>query len=178
MSKIDALIEQLQIKKRKIDYLGYIKDTLANDQKCVDYVEVQEEVLSKLNPLIDSLMSQIEEGIETPSGVITKEEIGAVRQLLEKVKNREAQVNKNPQAPSVDATKRKEEQQRKKVLATQDKMNFALENRHLANQRVKVLNNENMEIRGLIVGLDAPNVIVRTDSGPTIEVPLEKVVVG
>ena len=62
-------------------------------------------------------------------------------------------------------------------MTAPDKMSFAMDNRHLSNQTVKVLNDENLDVTGIVVGLDAPFVIVKTIQGPTISVPLEKVIV-
>jgi hypothetical protein len=63
-------------------------------------------------------------------------------------------------------------------LSNNDKMAFALGNRHLADKRVQVLNDQNAQIFGKVVGLDAPFVIVKTETGPTINVPIEKVVLS
>jgi hypothetical protein len=60
-------------------------------------------------------------------------------------------------------------------LSQTDKINFAMDNRHLGNKKVRVFNDQNMDITGTVVGLDAPHVLVKTTAGPTIEVPLERV---
>lgn len=172
MSKIDKLIQELQLKKKKIDYLKYIKEMLTGDQKCIDYVEVQEEVLSKLTPLIDKLAEAIEEGVESTSTVISKEEMDSIKLLLQKVKQKES----NPVQPRPESGGGTPPVKPKKdVLSQNDKINFAMDNRHLGNKKVRVLNDKNMNIVGTVVGLDAPHIIVKTEAGPTIEVPLEKV---
>lgn len=176
MSKIDKLIQELQLKKKKIDYLKYIKDMLTGDQKCIDYVEVQEEVLSKLTPLIDKLAEAIEDGVESTSTVISKEEMDSIKLLLQKVKQKEsAPVKIQTGSPSNAGGTPPAAKSKKTIMTDSDKINFAMDNRHLGNKKVKVLNDQNMDITGTVVGLDAPFVIVKTNSGPTIEVPLEKV---
>ncbi len=59
-----------------------------------------------------------------------------------------------------------------------DKLSFAMDNRHLAGKTVSVANDKSIVITGKVVGLDAPFVLVKTDTGPTIKVPLDKVSLG
>lgn len=177
MSKINALIQELQLKQKKIDYLNYIKDLLKGDQKCVDYIEVQDEVLSKLIPHIEQLAKQIEDGAsaeQTPISGLTEDQVKVLAMVADKAKGKinaasettPKQSNQNLPQPQVP---------KRQVMSNNDKMSFAMENRHLANREVQVANDQNMIVKGKVVGLDAPFVIVKTDTGPTIQVPIEKV---
>lgn len=173
MSKIDKLIQELQLKKKKIDYLTYIKELLTGDQHCVDFVEVQEEVLGKLTPLIDKLSESIESDVEMNTETLfSKETVETLKLLAEKVKQRK----EAPPAPADPMTKVDNPQpQKKPAVAHQDKLAFAIDNRHLSAKNVRVLNDRNMDVTGTVVGLDAPHVIVKTSQGPTIQVPLDKI---
>lgn len=173
MSKIDTLIQELQLKKKKIDYLTYVLDLVQNDQKCIDFVEVQEDVFGKLKPILLKMQEDIENNVETTmDSLFSKDQVEALKLLAEKVKTKQnapvkpAQVNKihNDDAPV-----------NKNLVPQQDKMNFAMDNRHLANKNVTVINNENLDVTGKVVGLEAPYVIVKTKQGPTIKVPLENI---
>lgn len=181
MSKIDDLIKALQNKKKKIDYLSYIADTLKNDTKCIDFKDVKTEVLAKLEPMILELMERIENDLPEPSaeakaastGPFSPAEADALKLMATKILNRGTDGVTAAPAQEQPATPRPE---RKAGPPVQDKMNFAMNNRHLANQKVSVMNDKNVQIEGTVVGLDAPNVIVKTTSGPTILVPVEQVV--
>lgn len=82
-----------------------------------------------------------------------------------------------PSVQSVDTSVRKTEAPVAKVdtVGIGDKLSFALDNSHLGGKRVTVANDKNLTIVGKVVGLDAPFVIVETETGPTIKVPLDKV---
>lgn len=173
MSKINALIQELQLKQKKIDYLNYIKDLLKGDQHCVDYVEVQDEVLSKVIPQLDALSKEIEDGTQAALPLImpvtgfSPDQILILSKLADKVKPLAIE-NVNPEIPKTPPVK-------KPVMSTTDKISFAMDNRYLSNKEVKVSNDQGIEVKGKVVGLDAPFVIVKTNQGPTISVPLEKV---
>jgi hypothetical protein len=179
MSKIDTMIQQLQEKKKKLDYLDYIKDLLTGDQKCVDFVEVQEEVLTKLVPLIDQLSTEIEDSVEAPAqsvtltGQFSESELKSLKLIASKVAEKTS-------TPSEPVRKSETQQTKTTMLPPQDKMNFAMNNRHLSNKKVRVLHKDSTEVvtTGTVVGLDAPNVIVKTIEGHTIEVPVTKILLG
>lgn len=183
MSKIDTLIQQLQEKKKKLDYLTYIKDLLKGDQHCVDYVEVQEEVLAKLLPLVDKLASEIEDSVETESqtpnavGQFNDTELRALKMVASKLVEKAGQVQETPKQQQPPTQNNPTKNQK---LPNQDKMSFAMDNRHLANKKVRVLHKDSDEVAttGTVVGLDAPNIVVKTVEGVTIEVPLSKILLG
>lgn len=181
MSKISALIQELQVKQKKIDYLLYIKDLLKGDQKCLDYIEVQEEVLSKLTPVIDKLAKDIEDGVDSSQNDTTdfsKDQIKVLTILADKAKS---VLENNIGGSTGTATNKSSadtltvQTPKKPVMSNPDKMSFAMDNRHLANKDITVIAKDGKSIPGRVVGLDAPYVVVKTDAGPTINVPLENI---
>lgn len=174
MSKIDSLIKDLLIKKKKIDYISYIADLLKGDKKCVDYLDVKDEVLSQIEPILLKLMNAIENDLpvsldDSKKEDFSNEEKDILKMVVSKAK--EKTLTPQPKEPI-----RKEESPKKPLVSNQDKLSFGLNNRHLANSKVQVINDQNINITGLVVGIDAPFIIVKTDQGPTISVPLDKVV--
>lgn len=185
MSKIDTLIKELQEKKKKIDYLDYIIDLVSNDQKCIDFIEVQEEVISKLTPLLSDLKKQIEDGILDPSessNQLSSDELNTLKVLANKVKSKMSQPetsNKSKNSPysSESEDDVRPDSGKSSIMSNQDKLNFAINNRHLANKKVNVRDGTK-NIEGVVVGLDAPDVIVRTEAGPCIKVPVNRIELG
>lgn len=181
MSKIQDQIKLLQLKQKKLEYVSYIADLIKNDTKCIDFKDVQTEIVEQVEPFLLDLMTSIEN--DTPLKSQTKEpdfthnQIVTLRTVADTILNRpevtKAKVedvqpfHKPVQAPTPTSE-----------LSPQDKMSFAMDNRHLANKRVQVINDQNVTINGKVVGLDAPHVVVQTDTGPTIKVPLQKVVLS
>lgn len=183
MSKIQEQIKALQLKQKKIEYVSYIADLIKNDTKCVDFKEVQAEIVAKMEPFLLDLMTEIE--TDTPvkktkeSDTFTEEQIITLKAIADKINSKPAQpAQAQPQGSSNGPYN--QEQAPAPVpassLSNQDKMSFALANRHLADKRVEVMNDKNVKIFGKVVGLDAPFVVVKTETGPTINVPLERVV--
>lgn len=181
MSSIDAQIKALQMKKKKIDYISYIADLVKNDTKCIDFKEVQSEVVSKIEPFLIELMTAIETDSEVKpkdSKSLDEKEIDVLKAVAQKI------MTKPPTVPDVQPLAKPNGAYNQESASTKpppeanphDKMNFAMNNRHLANRKVQVLNDQNTTIIGNVVGLDAPHVLVKTETGPTIKVPLEKVV--
>ena len=172
MSKIAEQIKLLQLKQKKIDYISYVADLIKNDKKCIDFKDVQEEVVSKIEPFLLNLMESIEKDSDIKnesksSGMFDADEYDALKLLASKVKSKSgSDVSQAPRQP----------QPKQPEVANHDKMNFALNHRHLGNKRVQVLNDQNATILGTVVGLDAPFVVVKTDTGPTINVPINMVV--
>lgn len=184
MSKIDQQIKALQLKKTKIDYIKYIEDLLKNDTKCVDFKHVKEEILSQIIPHLEKVAEAIENDSQVQdynSSLFSKEQSEALKELADKFmaakQNKTQPQESKPQVQNqpyqndpapVQAPKRQE-------LSHNDKMNFAMNNRHLANKRVQVMNDQNVQIHGMVVGLDAPFVQIKTDTGPVINVPVDKI---
>lgn len=179
MSNIDAQIKALQLKKKKIDYVSYIADLVKNDTKCIDFKDVKDEVVTKIEPFLLKLMTAIETDSDVPDEDSNPQFSDKEREALKIVAQKVLNKGVEPQTPVSNNQPYSKEQTPpapKKPEKVMDKMSFALDNRHLANKQVQVINDKNVKITGTVVGLDAPFVIVKTDSGPTIQVPLEKVV--
>lgn len=179
MSKILQQIQALQVKQKKIDYIIYILDLLNNDSKCVDFKDVQSDVLKLVDPFLRKLSESIEN--ETPleqsaTSIFTEGEVRLLKMITAKAAQKRSEpptsiTQNNPYENEETAPKLTP----KKPESSQDKLSFALSNRHLADKQVRVENHQNMNITGKVVGLDAPNVVVKTDNGPTISVPLERI---
>lgn len=174
MSKIDDLIKQLQLKKKKIDYINYIDDLLSKDKHCIDFAPVKEEVLALIKPVLVKLSKEIEDGVtseESKKDNLSTEDLQLLKTLAEKAKARISgpvtnTVHSKPQVPV-----------KREALTNKDKLAFAMENRGLADKLVLVDNGDNTTLEGRVVGLDAPNVIIRTDNGSVIQVPVDRVIV-
>lgn len=172
------MIQELQLKQKKINYLAYVKDLLENDKHAIDYAEVQVEVLAKLTPEIDRIAKDIEDGTETSnriqaSGpVLTPDQISVLGTLADKVKSKVSQPV--TLGPSPIETPSKE----KAIMSPNDKMVFAMANRHLAAKTVTVIRPDGTHMKGKVVGLDAPDIIVKTELGPTVTAPLEKILLS
>jgi hypothetical protein len=181
MSNIDAQIKALLLKKKKIDYVSYVADLIKNDTHCIDFKEVQDEVVSKIEPFLLGLMDAIENDTLNKTAVnqenqLSPEQLSALKLVADKVLSKPS----TPQQSQTNTQNFSQDTQsvapQKPIGNVQDKMQFAMNNRHLANVRVQVLNDQNAQIFGTVVGLDAPHVVVKTETGPTILVPIEKVV--
>lgn len=190
MSKIDTQIKELQTKKCKIDYLLYIKSLLTDDKSCVDYIEVKEEVLKLVIPQLDALVKSIEDDVtidlENPVK-FSSEETEVLKTVAAKVLSKgPIPSNPTPMPSSGTPVKKAEYPAPPKRndpfsnvennAQTQEwdinaKMSFAMDNRHLANKKVRT--NDSQE--GVIVGLDAPNVIVQLNSGTRVKYLLQNV---
>lgn len=172
MSKIDEQIQQLFLKKKKIDFLNHILDSAKKyDHK--DYKEVKDDVISILDGFIQSSIESIESDKEIAKSSIesqvSEEDYQILKTMIDKVKSKKSKPKDSPYEKS------KEVKDNKQYTQPQDKLSFAMDNRHLANKEVSVANDQNMIIKGKVVGLDAPHVVVKTEAGPTINVPLDKI---
>lgn len=158
MSKLDDRLKQLkeqeralELDKRKIEFLQHILQS-AKDYNHKSFVDVKNDVVSMLSDLVDQAIQKIEGIVPTPTP--TKGETPYAKE------------EQSPPPP----VKKPEDR-----IGANDKLSFAMDNRHLAGKSVSVANDKNITIKGKVVGLDAPYVLVATESGPTIKVPLEHV---
>ncbi len=175
MSKINDQIQELQTKLKRIEFLNHILDS-AKKYDNTDFKDVKEDVISLLENFVTQTIGGIESSTETANivkleGEFTQEDLNVVRSMVNRVKAKGLKSNTPPVNDPYGSTTTP----KKQVVEDHDKLSFALENRHLANKKVTVANNKGMQITGEVVGLDAPNVVVRTDTGPTIQVPLGNV---
>lgn len=153
MSKIDQLIAELQLKKKKVLFLEHIL-TSAKDFEDEDFKEVKDDVVQLLEKFTKETIAEIEDG-EKP---LTKQPEKPVETKVEQpTKKPEQNTSKEP------------------AMSVHEKATFAMANRHLAGKKVDVLNDKNAQIVGEVVGLDAPYVIVKTDTGHRIKVPVDNI---
>lgn len=173
------------LKKKKIDYINYIADLVQNDTKCVDFSDVKDDIVTAILPFLIELSESIEKDSAIKSKnkeQFTDEEISVLKtvalKLLTKPPEQPKPVQSVQNEPFSEPQKVVQQEAKKKAqeMSNNDKMNFAMNHRHLANKRVQVINDQNVQIFGNVVGLDAPYILVKTETGPTIQVPLEKVV--
>lgn len=174
MSWLDATLKQLQQKKLKVDYLKYLKEKLI-DIKNIDFTEVEKEVKDDVLAFIDSHVAMIESNEiskkEEISNIFTSEEFSALKLLVSKALRKQSMPTNDPMSPPVDPKPKPKQVPERK----QDKIQFALANRHLDGKEV-VCRTPNGEVTGKVVGLDAPYVIVKTDTGHTAPVLLENII--
>ena len=172
MSKIQDQIKALQLKQKKIEYVSYLADLIKNDTKCVDFKDVQKEIVERIEPFLLRMMTEIEDGVSSQpeTAGLSQEQIDALKKVADRV------LTKAPEPTIKDVQPAHRPVQPKQELPTHDKMRFALDNRHLADKRVQVLNDQNAPIYGKVVGLDAPFLVIQTETGPVINVPIDKIV--
>ncbi len=187
MSKIETQIKELMLRKQKFDYIDYIIQLLSSDTTCHDYLDVKDEVLSLITPHLNSLKSSIENSSELSqngtNSSLGKDDLEILKSLAEKVKsktnteNKAGQDQNSPYSNEGDPPKPpRQKPASESPNSIQSKMNFALDNRHLANKLVRGINTQGIEISGKAVGLDAPFIIVETDSGTIHKITRENII--
>lgn len=153
--KIKALKEQeekLKLEQLKIEFLKHIQESVVSYNQPA-FSKVKEEVVALVTKFVTRTIGEIE-GLEVKVEQTASQTLHVV-------------VGVPPSTPA--------KPQATPEMSLNEKMNFALDNRHLSGKKVKVANNQNIDINGEVVGLDAPFVLVKTDTGPTIKVPLPNV---
>jgi len=169
MSKIEQRIKALKAQEEKlilegikIEFLQYIMDQATGCEE-PHFQNVKEPVVSLLQTFVKKAIQSIE--AETPLDIKLKSEVKPVPKQKKKTQ---------PE----DLPKEEEKTEINQSGDPNDKLSFALANRHLSGKKVKLANPEdpNLPFTGEVVGLDAPYVIVRTDNGPVIKAPVDKVV--
>lgn len=166
MSKIDEQIKKLreqekrlELEKLKVEFLTHILSSV-KDYKEEAFASVKSDVIEVLEPFIKKSIEAIETG-----------------NTLEIVLRSNA--NPAPVIPipleAANATPPSKPKNAEDSVGPNDKLSFALDNRHLAGKNVNVANDQSIIIRGKVVGLDAPYVLVQTETGPTIKVPRDKI---
>lgn len=172
MSKIDQLIEELLLKKKKITYLLFIKDMLQNDPKSKDFNDVKEEILGKLGASIDLMSKEIEDGI-APAEAVKSENMDILNSLAERLKSKSELLTAPASSPVPNSAAAP--MPKKSQMSNQDKLSFAMDNRHLANKQVVGRTDSGVNVSGVVVGLDAPYVYLKTSEGPTVPVLLDMI---
>lgn len=163
--KLRELEIQLALQERKIEFLNHI---LASAQKYnhKDFNDVKDEVVKMLAAFVKRATEVIEGGNAEP--LLTP--VPPVQKDLTVSGGTFGPENGGPSQPVKPRLPTKETDVPPNV-----KLSFAMDNRHLSGKTVTVANDKNMVIKGKVVGLDAPYVLVATETGPTIKVPLEHV---
>lgn len=173
MSDIKAKIKKLEQLQTKVDYLREVIDITkklkaATEDEKVVLPEVQELVEKVLIPVIESLEAGSDEFVGT-MGVLNEktpfdeEEIGFIKKLLAKAKNREPLTPSNPKESSQEPRK-----ERKKVSG------WVLENQHLGGKTVKTLV-LSQEVTGEVIKLNEPYVVIKLESGKIHQATLDKI---
>jgi hypothetical protein len=174
MSAIDDKLKQLkeqelqlQREKRKVELLNLILSSTKDLPQEIGFPDVKDEVVTLLGEFVKNATWAIETGsvlcYEADNRVPIIETTHRAPQIVSPV---EQPVKPTP--TPIAKTGAPE-------LSPNEKLNFALDNRHLGGKKVTVANDKNLVINGTVVGLDAPHVLVKTDTGPTIKVPLDNV---
>lgn len=175
MSKIEAQIKLLQNKKAKISFLNTILAS-TKDYKNDDFNEIKDDVVKLMSDFIGDTIVRIEDDVEVKTSTgLSDDEVSMLKTLVKKVKTKNSNVQPNIEDRDLQVSRvqpRPIEIDNNSVSA---KLDFALANQHFSGRRVKVENNENINIIGEVVGLDAPHILVKVENGPIIKVPPHKV---
>lgn len=166
MSKIEDQIrklrdEEARLKRqiRKVEFLNHILAS-AKEYEHQDFVDVKQDVVQLLSDFVTKTVGAIEAGSEVTVSVGAPTILIAPTQPQVPV---QPQVAKQVQSPTIE-------------LSPAQKLDFAMQHRELGGKRVAVENDKNLDIKGEVVGLDAPFVVVAVKGGPTIKVPREKII--
>lgn len=180
MSKIEERLkalkeqeERLRQEGLKIQFLQHILDE-AKASKLEQFKRVKAPVIEMLEDFVENAIESIEK--EQPLIMTVGSPIPSPEHLEESKKH--IVPEEGSSKPKPPEQKKPLKQQEPGELSPQEKLNFAMEHRHLSGKTVKVSNpkDPNLPFSGEITGLDAPFVIVKTEQGPIIKVPLEKVI--
>lgn len=171
IQKLKEQEKRLERENRKIAFMTHILDS-SRAYEHSDFKDVKDEVVALLDNFVKKTVEAIEAGTEITitvgPPVVTAPTINVA-----------LQTPKAPEQPQIQAPAQlKPKNQVEDMMSPNEKLNFALDNRHLAGKKVSVINDHNIDIKGTVAGLDAPFVLVKTETGPTIKVPLDKVVVA
>lgn len=186
MSTLEEQIAALQFQKHKAELFKNMLKLIADLQVEEQFKEAFNEAFLEVNDFIKSKIDSIEsrKAVQavTEETSFTADEMNILRAVIARASqltlgNPPAQPagangafanEDDPQPPP----RRPNPVNRKDT--TQDKIRFAMANRHLDSKRVTVITN-NGTIGGKVVGIDAPHIIVKTDTGHTIPVDLENI---
>lgn len=159
MQKLNEIIAALQAQqahlereKRKIAFLNHILQSV-KDYQHAEFKDVHADVLTLVSGFVAQTIASIENPDQAPA--------------QPKAENTMFSPPEPPAAPV--------KPKRQESVDPAELMAFAMENRHLSGKSVVVTAPQGqVDIKGTVVGLEAPFVLVKTNDGPTIKVPLEK----
>jgi hypothetical protein len=182
MSLLEQQIKELQLKKAKADFFKFLQQNLETLPVGEDFKEISGEVLAEMIEFIMHKIEEIESGKLTPpkeeaETLFTLKEANILKALAARAEGKtattsttsntfgsdEARVPPKPETPGQKAKR-------------QDMIQFALANRHLEKKRVRVITSQG-EVGGVVVGMIAPNIIVKTDTGHEVPVDLDNLIV-
>ncbi len=199
MTLLEQQLAELQAKKNRVDEF---KILIAKITDSPNTTTVSKEVIEFIEKRITAIESGSDVlGIDTPVATLsfTDDEVGVLKQMANKILTNKVSPPVPIQNPEIkDRTthasgafgdeeteelppKRpnpKQPTQPPKRAANQDKISFAMAHRHLAEKRCTVVTATGNKVGGKIVGMDAPYLVVQTDTGHAINVPPEEVTVG
>lgn len=161
MSKIAEQTKELTKRLKKVEFLNHILESAQNyDHK--DFTEVKDDVVKMLEQFVEESIEIIVNGVKkTASPAIVNKGTFADEDSPQVEEERPKPPPKKPRPPTEPGH--------------QDKLSFAMQHRPLADKDVSVANDQKRIVKGRVVGLDAPYVLVKVENGPTIKVPPEKV---
>lgn len=166
MSNIDDQIKLLQLKKKKIEFLTHILESTKSYKDKELNKDVKQDVINSLSTYVKNQIMIIETGKESKqlNTEFSNNEVNILKTVANKVLQKDSTIKNKPI-----------QRQKVEMQNHNDKLSFALDNRHLAGKQVSVANDKNMVVKGEVTGLDSPFVVVKTDTGPIIKVPLENI---
>lgn len=182
MSKLDDQIKELNLRKTKVECLAAVNKSLKDVTE--KYKDAGAEVKALIKGFIDAQINMVEEGV-SPNILepgFSAEEVSVLKQMINKIISKGAtkpvavakpvENNAFSKEPVTETSRAVAEANDHHAKA--DKIRFALQNSHLSNKRVKVEDGD-ASSEGVVVGIDAPNIIVKTDNGLILKVTLDKI---
>lgn len=175
MSKIDDQIKELELRKKKISFYYAVKAFVVNNK---DFPETKKSVESQVVKFIATQIEAIENNAteDLSKTAFNKAEVKVLKDMAERVVSRTSSSTLTDTNKQLSQKPQISKSPPNNNMPQQDKLSFALANRHLDSKKVQVIT-ENGNVSGTVCGLDAPNVVVKTDTGYTVEVPLDKIIV-
>lgn len=183
MNKLDKQIKELQLKKKKIELYNTIKSfVMKNKDKektTKEINDVKTEIQKEVSKFIDSQISNIENNTDIKvvdnkiNSIFCDSEIKILKNVAKRIFNKEKPVitkeTNSPVTPNYTKPQTG-------VSDVQDKFKFAMANRHLDSKKV-IVTTVTGPMPGIVVGLDAPHIIVKTQSGATIKAAINNITV-
>ncbi len=165
MSKIDEQIKELMLKKRRVELLKTILHFVSATPSEDEFSEVRVEVVDLVKSFVDSTISMIEDAgkssnpyLENEQASLSLEEISVLKEMVQKLKS------KSPGRAEAATSTFSEETE------PTDPLSFAQKYRHFDSKRVRV-QTATGPVLATVVGLNTPQILVKTDTGYTVGFP-------
>ena len=156
MSYIDEEIQKLVRKKAKIEFLNHILNSVI-DYNQEEFADVQQEVVKIMTKFTQDKTEEIINGTKPQTQKVAQAPANPMNGPKE-----EAKPVQNKPDPNIKPS-------------IQEQASFALANRELSGKQVVATNAQGGEARGEVVGLDCPNVVIKTKEGAFIKAPRERI---